>query len=468
MKASPYLWLFLLLCCWGCGNAYVMETEYGINNLLYQEVKASYYGDYDKSTWRQMRPSIRKLAIKQCFPQSKVIYKGRTTLDPLISTVWLEQRDTSTKGPQAWKTLALVELEPLQNFTGSKQYSYLWVRSTDTLWVQEWAIPTEANNYRLLFFSTKKWKGNLKREATKLASQFRYQRSAQDLLVEAEGAYKQKEYESAAKLYREALKRNGESVDVKDYYDAACAWALIDSSEQALVYLDSAVRKGWINARWMGQDPDLHSLHGQADYEALRDKAWENYEQYIQRCTNVPLLKKLETLYVRDQSLRQLSVDARARFGANKEQLDYFFSLMQMEDSLVLEELLPILEENGWPGISEVGNRGNAAVYLIIQHAPLDVQKRYLPALRASVKEGESLARHLAYLEDRVRVQTGEKQLYGSQLTLNPDTGKNEFYPIEHPKEVNARRAAIGLGPLEDYAKRYGIEWPVTNTSSEE
>ncbi len=38
-------------------------------------------------------------------------------------------------------------------------------------------------------------------------------------------------------------------------------------------------------------------------------------------------------------------------------------------------------------------------------------------------------------------------------------TGKNEFFPIEDEANVNKRRAAVGLEPLEEYAKHFGIDY---------
>ena len=48
-------------------------------------------------------------------------------------------------------------------------------------------------------------------------------------------------------------------------------------------------------------------------------------------------------------------------------------------------------------------------------HDP-DRQRAFLDALRGVVAPGEASPAHLAYLEDRVRVQAGQPQLYGIQL----------------------------------------------------
>jgi hypothetical protein len=36
-----------------------------------------------------------------------------------------------------------------------------------------------------------------------------------------------------------------------------------------------------------------------------------------------------------------------------------------------------------------------------------------------------------------------------------------KVYEILEPEFVNQRRKGVGLGPLEDYVKRWGIDWNV-------
>ena len=46
---------------------------------------------------------------------------------------------------------------------------------------------------------------------------------------------------------------------------------------------------------------------------------------------------------------------------------------------------------------------------------------------------------------------------YGTQLITDPTTGKNSFRPIADEIDVDKRRAAVGLQPLAEYAKRFGV-----------
>jgi hypothetical protein len=109
-------------------------------------------------------------------------------------------------------------------------------------------------------------------------------------------------------------------------------------------------------------------------------------------------------------------------------------------------------------GKGVVGSQGNQTIFLVIQHADLATQEKYLPLMAQSVAEGESSPSALALLQDRILMRQGKKQIYGSQVVFNAQ-GTKEFYPIEDEAHVNARREKVGLEPIEVYAKHFGIDY---------
>lgn len=128
-------------------------------------------------------------------------------------------------------------------------------------------------------------------------------------------------------------------------------------------------------------------------------------------------------------------------------------------DSLNLIKVTLLIEKYGWPGKSFVGNKGNYTVWLVIQHADLNTQLKYLSLLQQSVADGESRPCDLALLEDRILMRQDKKQSYGSQIWFNKMTGQQEIWPIEDEIHLNERRLKVGLEPMEDYAKHFGIEY---------
>jgi hypothetical protein len=108
------------------------------------------------------------------------------------------------------------------------------------------------------------------------------------------------------------------------------------------------------------------------------------------------------------------------------------------------------------------------AVFLVIQHSDSQTQVTYLPAMRTAVQLGAARAEDLALLEDRILTEQGKPQIYGSQVRMD-SAGKASFFPILDEINVNRRRATVGLGPLEDYAHYFGINYqlpaaPATST----
>lgn len=122
-----------------------------------------------------------------------------------------------------------------------------------------------------------------------------------------------------------------------------------------------------------------------------------------------------------------------------------------------MSRLEEIIKEHGWPGKSLVGEKGARAAFLVVQHADLEPQKKYLPLLKEAVAKGEADASDVAMLEDRILVTEGKKQIYGTQL--HRVEGKLELYPIEGEENVDARRAAVGLPSLAEYLKHFGLEY---------
>ena len=168
------------------------------------------------------------------------------------------------------------------------------------------------------------------------------------------------------------------------------------------------------------------------------------------------LKNKLESIRVKDQALRLILPEIEKKFGKESEELKYIWILIHHQDSINEIEVGKIIDRYGWLGANEVGDLANQSLWLVIQHAPIEIQEKYLPYLRESVEKGESEGWYLAFLEDRILMRNGEKQIYGSQSTFNKETGKFHIYPIRDPENVNEKRNEIGLEPIEEYAEKNG------------
>lgn len=128
--------------------------------------------------------------------------------------------------------------------------------------------------------------------------------------------------------------------------------------------------------------------------------------------------------------------------------------------------LKDLIDRQGWPDRPRFGDDASTAAFLIVQHADADpqFQAHCLPLLEAAVQRGEVKPSRLAYLTDRVRVKQGRPQLYGTQYNAlhgrdglvmgDNDEPIYEIPLVEDAANLDARRAAAGLGPWIEYERR--------------
>ncbi|MDX9855156.1 MAG: hypothetical protein RBS81_15345 [Tenuifilaceae bacterium] len=278
------------------------------------------------------------------------------------------------------------------------------------------------------------------------------------LVSKADSLQRIKQYGDACITYQQALQH--EKRDASVYYNAACACSLGNDTTSALSLLREAANAGYNNTKWMSKDSDLKGLRETSQWNNILELVQANQDEY-EKNFDKPLKEKLEKIYVKDQTLRLLYNEALEKFGRGSEELDFFWETIAKQDSINEKEVIEIIETRGWVGISLVGKKGNTALWLIIQHAPVEIEEKYLPLLRESVLKGESMGHHLAMLEDRINMYKGLPQVYGSQITTDTETGKYVLYKLIDPEYVNQRRKEIGLGPIEEYVKKWNIEFNI-------
>src|SRR5689334_3526711 len=101
----------------------------------------------------------------------------------------------------------------------------------------------------------------------------------------------------------------------------------------------------------------------------------------------------IDTAAIRSQLNIISARDQKARTGEDSA------AFMEYIDSTNLIQVEALIRKYGWPGKSFVGVEGNIAAFLVIQHADLKTQEKYLPIMEQSVKEGESREADLALLK---------------------------------------------------------------------
>lgn len=114
-----------------------------------------------------------------------------------------------------------------------------------------------------------------------------------------------------------------------------------------------------------------------------------------------------------------------------------------------------VIAKGEWPLISRDGEEAAKAAFLLVQHADQDpdFQKQVLTVMEPLVAKKEALGKHYAALFDRVAFSEHRLQRYGTQFGEGKG-GCTAVLPVEDHAGLDARRAAMGLDSLADYAKR--------------
>ena len=109
------------------------------------------------------------------------------------------------------------------------------------------------------------------------------------------------------------------------------------------------------------------------------------------------------------------------------------------------------VQKDGWPVISEVGEKAADMAWLLVQHADADpaFQLEALRLMEPLVAEKEASKSNFAYLYDRIMLKLNGKQRYGTQVTCIG--GKYGPRPLEEPDRINELRAEMELNSIEIY-----------------
>ncbi len=276
-----------------------------------------------------------------------------------------------------------------------------------------------------------------------------------ELINEAWELYESKEYLKSGLKYSEVFAAYGGSLE--DRYNAACSWALANQPDSSFIQLFKIVELGnFTDLNHITTDSDLNSLHADERWNEVIGIVKSNRENLDEQ-----LVAILDTIYQKDQGYRLKADEIKEKYGWESEEMKAYVKIIQEQDSINVFKVTNILDERGWLGPDIIGNEGNLTLFLVIQHSYPETQEKYLPVMREAVKKGNAHAAHLALLEDRVALGKGEKQIYGSQIGQDQETGEYYVAPLIDPDNVDKRREEVGLGLIQDYLNNWGMTWDV-------
>ncbi|MPM00048.1 hypothetical protein SDC9_46271 [bioreactor metagenome] len=168
--------------------------------------------------------------------------------------------------------------------------------------------------------------------------------------------------------------------------------------------------------------------------------------------TDLPLSHTIDSMAARDQQSRHLLVLIE-NGETDSVSIDEALHLIQITDSLNFPLLKSIFEIHGYPGYDKVGKNSSHNFWLLVQHADKypEFQQQVLDSMQVEVSAGNAYGADYAYLVDRVKINTGQLQIYGTQMILNNDSTSYIPRPVIDPDKLDERRHSVGLPPMDFY-----------------
>ena len=172
-----------------------------------------------------------------------------------------------------------------------------------------------------------------------------------------------------------------------------------------------------------------------------------------EKVDNEELQLELVKMYVDDQAARgNLMHDIITKYQIDSTAITQ--DGVTVVDKRNRNRLKEIIEEYGFPTRALVGKDAMYGIFLMIQHSDRDKewQKSQLPNIEKAVERGDMNGQSYAYLFDRIKINGGEKQFYGTQFAnVDPINKTVELAPTEDLENLDKRRMEIGLMPIKMY-----------------
>ena len=162
----------------------------------------------------------------------------------------------------------------------------------------------------------------------------------------------------------------------------------------------------------------------------------------------------------KDQEVRADWAKVATGNVTQEEAIEYAMK-MEATDSTNLVVVSYILDTYSWP--SGLSDEANEAIFLVIDHSDLKTMNKYIGLFHDAVEKGYIQTNDLVTMEDRMLMNAGKPQKYGTQAYSLVEDGKTVIYiwPVEDSDRLDALRKSVGLMPIESYlemVKQQGVE----------
>lgn len=225
--------------------------------------------------------------------------------------------------------------------------------------------------------------------------------------------------------------------------------------DSAFKYVNMII--GEVDSEIIKVDYKLKNLRNSEMWFSIEQKLDSIYLSDYRGISHPELSVELWNIYLADQLYRKFSQYAEPIPPTGTKAYWAFQKAESKKAHKRRKRVSKIIKKMGWPTYSQVGVKAGDGIFYVLQHNRTKYMVKYIDQFKEKAFENEASKAMYAMMYDRILVNQGKKQFYGTQLTFLDN--RKVFFPIDDPENLNERRAKMDLGSIESYAQMVGAEY---------
>jgi hypothetical protein len=276
----------------------------------------------------------------------------------------------------------------------------------------------------------------------------------------ADSLYRLYQYKASEIYYEKAIKEKAAKRFKRIcYYNSSLCLKYTGNLKKSTKYLKKSIKMGvrYPSILAFNSDTTFNSYKNLKEWKYIIKKMSKNINVYSQIDSNFRTL--LLNCYKTDQFYRnppKSFKDSLANFYDNR-QIDSIVYSRLLSTDHTNQLLLQNIIKKRWIGLKSVGEDGDQAVWLIVQHADTNIefQKKSLKLIEKAIINDNTRIKNYPYLVDRLLINNQEKQIFGTQFREVHTNGKAtlNILPLRDQNMVDKYRNCFGLETVDEYLK---------------
>lgn len=168
------------------------------------------------------------------------------------------------------------------------------------------------------------------------------------------------------------------------------------------------------------------------------------------------LADSLKKMADKDKYVRQRVDSAFKKYGKDSPQWKKAWNRMQLTDKKHNAALKDILAKlNSYPGMDKAGEDGAHYFWVLVLHQDADLafQRQVLDLMKIAYENHVVEPGDYAYFYDRILVNGGYKQIYGTQVYYDEEKKMYVPHPLMEPATTDEKRAEMQMPPMAEYMR---------------